>query len=609
MKNITIKTIFSIICCSLAITLILSYSAVKQSREVMLDEVRKELLYASQNYANEFSTELKTQENVVDLISTTVSSAFTVEEYRTDRGRFLALENRLSEIIRGTMENVPQTQSLYFTFNPETSGANDEVWYLKNEKGEVFYMEADNTVEEWLVDDGREDSAYYFEAIRKVRNWRSVEYDPYLDIYSVTYSRACRDRNGELIGVMGTDIFIDHIFDTVKDIQLQEGGYAFLADSGFNYLAGSTSEENFDLMKGKGMLEPESKDDIGVSVVKGEWYLTTYTETSNGWILALVQSEKALLAPIEDMKRILFSMAGIILAGVLAYTWYFSQKSLAPIVREFERKDVIMMHQSRQAKLGEMMGNIAHQWKQPLNVMSISLSNLWDDYGRAGLTEERLKAHISDMRTYIRNMSRTVDDFADFLKPSRKKELFNLSDAVDTALILMQESIKINRITVIKEADEKLTAYGYRNEFCHGIFNILNNARDAIMESDPEKREIRIRIYSIEYLKDKTLTAIDIINDGDPIPEAALSLVFEAYYTTKEEKGGTGIGLYLTKEIVESHMNGSIRLFNVENGVCCRIIVPDAGGLPKKILADKQAVEKQAVPDGQRPETAKEANE
>jgi len=590
MKNVTLKIIVSLICCSLIIALILSGSAVTQSRDVMQDEVKKELLYASRSYANQFSAEFKTQENVVDLISTMVSADFTARDYRNDRSRFLLLERKLGEVIRDTMEKIPETQSLYFTFNPETSGANDEVWYLRNEAGEVYYMEADNTVEDWLVDDGGVDSAYYFEAVRKGRSWSGVEYDKYLDIYSVTYSRACFDKNGELIGVMGTDIFIDHIFDTVKNIQLQEGGFAFLTDGRFNYLAGSSPEETFRKMRENGILELPAVDPAGgglngpfsdtirYSDVKGEVYLTAYAETSNGWILIMTQNEKALLQPIRDMKRILFTMAGLILVGVLAYSYYFFKKSLAPIVREFEQKDIIMLHQSRQAKLGEMVGNIAHQWKQPLNVMGITLSNLWDDFQRGRLTEEQLKTHIEDMRLYIKNMSVTADDFADFLKPSRKKEEFSVKAAVDTALGLMQESIKINRIAVVWENAEDAAAYGYRNEFCQGVFNILNNARDAIIGSNPEKREIRIRIGTAFDAKQKAVTVIDIKNNGNPIREELLPRLFEPYFTTKEEKGGTGIGLYLTKEIVETHMNGTICLFNIKGGVCCRITIPKEVG-------------------------------
>ena len=588
MKNITLKIIVSLICCSLIIALILSSTAISKSKDVMQDEVKKELLYASQKYANQFSTELQTQENVVDIICTMVSNNFVVEEYIDDRERFLLLERNLGDVIKDTMEDMPQTKSLYLTFDPETSGANDEVWYLRNEDGEVYYMEADNAAEEWLVD-GKETDAYFFEAIRKGRSWSGVEYDKYLGIYSVTYSRACLDKRGRLIGVMGTDIFTDDIFDTVKNIQMEEGGYAFLMDGNSKYLAGSSSEELFNDMKEAGVLNPPTYVDpagndgvvssgdynnISYATVDGEPYLTTYAKTSNGWVLALIQSEDKLLLPIKHMKQMIYTMAGLILIGVFAYSFYFFKKSLVPIVREFEQKDVIMLHQSRQAKLGEMVGNIAHQWKQPLNVMSITLSNLWDDYRHGNLTENQLKAHIQDMRSYIKNMSGTVDDFADFLKPSRKKEVFSLNEALDIALGLMQESIKINRITVVKDGDGSLTAFGYKNEFCQGVFNVLNNARDAIMESNPAKREIRIQIYSQESTKQKKISVIDIINNGDQIQEENMQNLFEPYFTTKEEKGGTGIGLYLTKEIIEAHMNGSIQLFNTESGVCCRITIP-----------------------------------
>ncbi|MBP6491431.1 MAG: sensor histidine kinase [Clostridia bacterium] len=587
MKKITLKIIVSLVCCTLIIALILNGAAITQSKDVMQEEVKKELLYASQKYASQFSREFETQENVVDMIYTMVSANFTVAEYLNDRNEFLIREKNLSEVIKNSMVNIPEAQSLYFTFNPETSGANDEGWYLRNENGEVYYMEADNTIEEWLVD-GNEDSEYYFQAVKKGRNWSGVEYDMYLDIYSVTYSRACWDKNGELIGVMGTDIFIDDIFNTVKNIQLEEGGSAFLMDGNYNYLAGSTSEKVFGDMIQEGVLnlpdetgsqpkngsENEADQNLIYSDVQGERYLTTYATTSNGWILALVQSESSLLLPIKHMKQMLYTMAGLILIGVLAYSFYFFKRSLAPIVKEFEQKDIIMLHQSRQAKLGEMVGNIAHQWKQPLNVMSITLSNLWDDFQQDKLDEDQLKAHIDNMRLYIRNMSGTVDDFADFLKPSRKKEAFSLNEAIDTALSLMQESIKINRIMVKVEADDDEKAIGYRNEFCQGIFNILNNARDAIIESNSDNREIVIRLYSGKDTKQKAVTIIDIFNWGNQIPDESIPLIFEPYFTTKEEKGGTGIGLYLTKEIVEAHMNGSIQMFNVKNGVCCRLMIP-----------------------------------
>ncbi|QOX64068.1 sensor histidine kinase [Anoxybacterium hadale] len=587
MKHITLKIILSLFCCSLIIALILSGTAISKSRAVMQEEVKRGLVHASAKYASQFSRELKTHENAVDLISTVVSSGFTASKVSKDRLEFLKIEENLADIIRLTMEDIPETKSLYVTFNPKTSGGNDEVWYLRNEAGEVFHMEADNTVTDWLVD-GKETDAYYFQAIRKGKNWSGVEYDKYLGVYSVTYSRACNDKYGQLIGVAGTDIFIDDMLDTVKNIQMEAGGYAFLMDGAGNYLAGSTSEEIFMEMKQAGILNlpdhiaPADKEGVVASEeeaityaeVKGDRYLTAYSKTTNGWILALSQSENHLLLPILHLKQMIYTIAGLILSGVLIYSFYFSKISLSPIVREYEQKDVIMHHQSRQAKLGEMVGNIAHQWKQPLNVMSITLSNLWDDWKQGNLTEQQLREHISNMRSYIKNMSGTVDDFADFLKPSRKKDYFSLADAVDTALSLMQESIKINRITVIEDSEVNLNAYGYKNEFCHGVFNVLNNARDAIIESGIDKREIRIKIYSGQGSKQKGVSIIDIENNGSRIPEESLQQVFDPYFTTKEEKGGTGIGLYLTKEIIEAHMAGTIELFNTETGVCCRMIIP-----------------------------------
>lgn len=581
MKKVTLKIILSLILCSLFIALMLSGVAVSQSKRVMQDEVKKELLYASQKYANQFSTEFKTQENVVDLICTVVSANLKVSEYQEDRAGFLKLEMKLNEIIKGAMKNIPETQSLYFTFNPETSGGNDEIWYLRNDKGEVFYKAADNTAQDWLIDNGSVTDAYYFDAIKYGKNWGGVEYDMYLDNYSVTYSRACLDKDGQLIGVMGSDIFINNIFNTVKNIQLEEGGVAFLMDSGYTYLAGSKPEALFYEMRKDGLLVLKNnisdKNNFSYTTVNGERYLTVYAKTSNGWILALIQSEKALLKPTAAMISMIYTMAFLILIGVIVYTFYFFKKSLVPIVKEIEEKDIIMLHQSRQAKLGEMVGNIAHQWKQPLNVMSITLSLIWDEYLNNNLDKTHLKDHIDKLKGSIRIMSSTADDFADFLKPSRKKEQFCVPTAVDIALDLMKESIKINRISVKKDAEEDCITCGYKNEFCQAIFNILNNARDAIIESDPIKREIKIRIYHLSDAMSQEFIVIDIANSGRQIPKDILNQVFLPHFTTKEGKGGTGIGLYLTKDIVESHMNGSIELSNVEDGVLCRIRVPRGG--------------------------------
>lgn len=578
MKKVIFKVILSIVICSMIITLFVSGAAISKTREILHKEVEKEISYAVQKYAVQFSKQLETHENVIDLVSLFTEETFLVSQYENNRMSFEEKERLLATIIKRTMESQEEIKSLYFTFNPDTSKANDEVWYLRNGSGDVQYREADNTIEDWLVD-GKEDSEYYFSAIRKGSNWSGVEYDRYLNDYSLTYSRACYDKNGNLIGVAGTDIFTDDIFDSVRNMELLEGGSAFLMDGEYNYLVGSKPEELFlDLKKSGGikLVQPEidsSNKNITYAIIDGERYLTSYGKISNGWNLAIIQSEKSLMEPVEQIKQMVYVMGLLVLVAVFLYFFYLSRKSVLPIVREYEQKDIILLHQSRQAKLGEMVGNIAHQWKQPLNVMNITLSNLKDDYNSGFLSEELMDRYLADMRSYIISMSGTVDDFADFLKPGRKKEAFDPCSAVETSLGLMAESLRMNRIAVRFERAEGLCIFGFRNEFCQGIFNILNNARDAIVEASMDIREIAIKMKRVQD-GDRDIVVIEIANRGPNIPENLIPLLFQPYFTTKEQDGGTGIGLYLTRQIIEMHFNGRIEMFNTIDGVCCRITIP-----------------------------------
>lgn len=578
MKKVTFQVVVSLILSAFVIVLVLSSIAVSQSKRVLQREVQKELLQTSQSYANQFTIELQKQENIVSMLCISASDRFRVGKYLHDRSAFLPARESFRRLMKETMKKTSDIQSLYLTFNPKTSGGNDEIWYLRNKNGEPYQKKLDNTVSDWLVDDGSETDAYYFDAIRAGSRWSGVEYDKYLDKYSVTYSQACKDPDGKLIGVMGVDIFVNHILETVNNIQLAEGGYAFLVDANQKYITGSQSQKNFNRMKEDGLIPLDAmkanRHNAEFSNYRGEKYLSSWSGTSNGWTLVLIQEETVLMAPIHNMVRMVVLMAGLLILAMLSYSYYFFKKSLSPIAREFEEKDIIMLHQSRQARLGEMVGNIAHQWKQPLNVMSILLSVVWDDFQNNRLDEDTLKDHLDKMRGSIRSMSGTVDDFAEFLKPSRKKETFDVFSAVNVALELMEESIKINRIKVQINGKIGCLTCGYKNEFCQALFNVLNNARDAIISDGPKTRLIKIDIYTIGHGTPQKKICIDVTNTGDTIPKEVLSHVFQPYFSTKEDEGGTGIGLYLTKDIVETHMGGTIELMNVENGVLCRIIVP-----------------------------------
>jgi signal transduction histidine kinase/CheY-like chemotaxis protein len=247
-------------------------------------------------------------------------------------------------------------------------------------------------------------------------------------------------------------------------------------------------------------------------------------------------------------------------------------KNLAKRVREeverSRQKDFIMMHQSRLAAMGEMIGNIAHQWKQPLNALIFLLYNIKDYHDSDKLTEKRLDKLVEAADKLIRKMSATIDDFRNFFKPNKKKEVFNVNKIVKDTLSLVDASFRFNNISVTLNEEEEITVRGFANEYSQVILNIFNNAKDAIMARGVDG-EIKIDISH----KDE-LNVLKIRNNGGGIAEEIKNRVFDPYFTTKEEGEGAGIGLYMSKVIIEEHMNGHINVKNINGGVEFMITTP-----------------------------------
>ncbi|WP_432407843.1 cache domain-containing protein [Wukongibacter sp. M2B1] len=241
-------------------------------------------------------------------------------------------------------------------------------------------------------------------------------------------------------------------------------------------------------------------------------------------------------------------------------------------VEKSRKKDAVIIYQSRLAKMGQMIGHIAHQWKQPLNNINLILSNIKDDYEYNELDKESLEASIYTSKKIVDQMSQTIDDFRYFFKPRKNKEKFSLHNTINFALKLIEESIKLNNIKIGIELVCDSKVYGYSNEFSQVIFNILDNAKDALVKNTIDNKEISIKIY-IKY----NMAIVEICNNGGCIKENVIQNVFEPYFTTKEEEKGTGIGLYMSKMIIERHMNGKLECENIENGACFKILIPCDG--------------------------------
>jgi len=227
-------------------------------------------------------------------------------------------------------------------------------------------------------------------------------------------------------------------------------------------------------------------------------------------------------------------------------------------VEESKRKDHLMAQQNKLASMGEMIGNIAHQWRQPLNALSLLLQKQRIFYERGLLTSEKLQESVDKGTMLINKMSSTIDDFRDFFKPGKQKVLFNIKHAVNHTLELIDAAIYNQNIALTFNIQEDLEVYGYENEFSQVVLNIINNAKDILVENKKTGAQIKIE----GAIKDGYII-LQIEDNGGGIPEDSITKVFEPYFTTKEEGQGTGIGLYMSKMIIEENMGGKI---DVKNG-------------------------------------------
>ncbi len=217
-----------------------------------------------------------------------------------------------------------------------------------------------------------------------------------------------------------------------------------------------------------------------------------------------------------------------------------------------QEKQKLLIQQNRLAAMGEMIGSIAHQWRQPLNNISLIIHFIKDN-----IKEKTFESFFLRADEQIAYMSQTIDDFRDFHKPSKSSELFCIKKAVQSAISILHVEPNIR----ISLSGTSFIINGYKNEFQQAILNILSNAKDAIGQDEG--------VIDIEVIENK----ITLYNSGGKADKEALEKMFEPYYTTKVDKKGTGIGLYMTKSIIEESMGGEIYVINEKDGITFTIVL------------------------------------
>jgi PAS domain S-box-containing protein len=246
------------------------------------------------------------------------------------------------------------------------------------------------------------------------------------------------------------------------------------------------------------------------------------------------------------------------------------EERITAAIADLRQKDQILFTQNRQAAMGEMIGHISHQWRQPLNALSMLLINLGEAHRCGGLTPEKLERSLAKGDLLIQKMSSTINDFRDFFKPGKALAAFSALEQIRAAVALAEACFEAAHVAIRIEAAADVLLLGFPNEYSQVLLNLLSNAKQAIQEVPG-----RSGLVSIQLAEEDGWGSLTVRDNGCGIAEAVLPRIFEPFFSTRPS--GTGIGLYLSRQIIEGKMGGRICARNVEGGAAFSVRVPIAG--------------------------------
>ena len=270
-------------------------------------------------------------------------------------------------------------------------------------------------------------------------------------------------------------------------------------------------------------------------------------------------TEKAILIKPAYVIHTITPFESLVLAFALSYKMKLLQD-------EKQQQQQFLTHQSKLASMGEMIGNIAHQWRQPLTHLSYIMMNLKTAYDKDRLTNKYFEEKSKEAKEQLEFMSNTIDDFRDFFKMSKQKEKFYVNEAIDEVINLQKASFKAHSIDVDFTYENSVEIYTYKGEFLQVLFNLLNNAKDEFVKKEIEDCRIFINLKQ----EDKKVV-ITVLDNAGGIPKNIIDKIFEPYFTTKDK--GLGLGLYMSKMIIDRSINGKLDVKNEKEGALFTITI------------------------------------
>jgi len=237
-------------------------------------------------------------------------------------------------------------------------------------------------------------------------------------------------------------------------------------------------------------------------------------------------------------------------------------------IEKNRKQEIMLSHQSRLVQMGEAINMIAHQWRQPLNnlnglvlLMDLKLSK------QKNIDKNLLEKEFNEIETATTYMSHTIDDFRDFFKPQKEKIKFNLKDTIESTMRLIQPVMLHEEIKIKHLYEKNIHLIGYPNEIGQVIINIINNAKDALISNNLNREK---NIY-ISLFKKEHKVVITIQDNAGGVDKNIINHIFDPYFSTKLKKNGTGLGLYISKMIIEEHMEGKLSVENSKDGALFKI--------------------------------------
>ncbi|WP_418185946.1 cache domain-containing protein [Aliarcobacter vitoriensis] len=460
-----------------------------------------------------------------------------IDKENEDKNYFEHLDEKGYSFVKTmveTIKNKTERYDEYYWQNPNTKKAAKKIAFYK-------YLEPFNVV----IGTGE-----YIEDFEKVVQQQALEYISMIRFKDTGYLFVM-ENNGKLLSHINKDLIGKHYeenvilkdennntIDIVEFAKNNEGFYSYLQKNEDNItrkkISYIKSVYNWNWTIGAGFYEDEIINSIEKLQEKNDEKYSSY------------------------IKNITLIFA-ILIFGLLLISKYISkylEKILKDYKKELEQNQSMLYQKTKMESMGEMIGNITHQWRQPLSIITTSASAMKIQKEMNILNDEIFLEYIAKINSSANHLSQTIDDFKDFFKPNREKSKFFIQDSFNKALNLISSQFNKQNINIIQDIDD-INIFSYENQLIQVFINILNNSRDELIKKDYD------RYIFIDVKKINQDIVISIKDNAGGISTEYINRIFEAYFSTKSKSDGTGIGLYMTKDIIEKQLNGSIKAENI----------------------------------------------